>query len=837
MKFIEALLSKILIKKDMDNFWKVLLLLIAAIAAGFNLSIAADYKVSGELVDSISGEGEPFVTYRIYSTASSDSVIVTSVTNEKGLFTETLPEEGDYKIIFTIVGRREEVRSFAVSPDKPEYNLGKILLIDDVADLDEVTVTVRKPLLEADMDKVAYNVAEDPSSQTMTVLDMLRKVPKVIVDGQDNITVNGSSSFKVYVNGRPDQMMSSNPSEMLKTMPASSVKKIEVITEPGAKYDAEGVGGIINLITETGRNLTDGYVATLSGYVDNQSYNGSLQGRIKAGKFVVGAYYSHNGMYGYDQSMDVVREDFTSEAMRYLSSRQTSTQDYDSDYANVQASFEPDTLNLFTMSFNLRNWKMTQDGYKHTWMQNVQRDDIWQYDASNIYKMSAFSVSAQADYQHTFGKPMHNLILSYKYSHGNSETDSYLYYLNPVDIPYSLVNQRNYTSAPTNEHTIQVDYTNPLSDAHTIETGAKMIIRRNSSLAEYYMEKDKAFEELPLNAVELEQYQDVYALYAAYTLKYKRLGAKAGLRYEHTRMGVDFRTSGYENYSSRLNNFVPNAMLSWKISDASNVRLTYQMRINRPYVGSLNPYRDTSNPTSVSYGNPRLQSETANSVGLAYSSFGNIFSWDVSLKYTLCNDGIADYSFIDNGITYHTSGNIVNSRVFSSWGYVMANITSAMQLSVNFGLTYRDFRSSALNQKASGWGGSLYANYNYSMPWKLRLNVYGGFGRMGQLNLQTYAGTWSTYGLSLSRSFLKDNRLTITIDAQDLFRDKRKFKAQSITPDYRTMNNTSQSSWTCGISVRYTFGGLKTDVKKVAKSIVNDDVQQSSSGGSSSPGN
>ena len=134
-------------------------------------------------------------------------------------------------------------------------------------DLESVTVTASKPLVKMETDKMTYNVQEDADAKASTVLDMLRKVPMVTVDGQDNITVNGSSNFKVYVDGKPNPMFSSNPSQIFKAMPATMVKNIEVITNPGAKYDAEGTGGVLNLImnkqtTANGAATGDASMAT-----------------------------------------------------------------------------------------------------------------------------------------------------------------------------------------------------------------------------------------------------------------------------------------------------------------------------------------------------------------------------------------------------------------------------------------------------------------------------------------------------------------------------------------------------------------------------------------------
>ena len=139
------------------------------------------------------------------------------------------------------------IRTFNIKDNSP-IDLGTLYISDNVTQLGNVEVVAQKPLVKMTVDKMSYSVSDDVDAKTNTVLDMLRKVPMVTVDGSDNITVNGSSSFKVFVDGKPSVMMSSNPSQIFKNMPASSVQNIEVVTNPGAKYDAEGVGGVLNLI-------------------------------------------------------------------------------------------------------------------------------------------------------------------------------------------------------------------------------------------------------------------------------------------------------------------------------------------------------------------------------------------------------------------------------------------------------------------------------------------------------------------------------------------------------------------------------------------------------------
>lgn len=184
---------------------------------------------------------------------------------------------------------------------------------------------MQKPLVKADIDKIEYDIESDPDSKSNSIIEMLRKVPLVTVDGEDNVTVNGSSSFKVYVNGRPNNMMTKNPKEVLKSMPANSIKKIEVITDPGPKYDAEGVGGILNIVTIGGG--IEGYTLTLNGNVSNRGAGGGLFGTIKSGKLTVSARYNYNydgNRTGYSESSRTVTEDnISADASNMASSSET----------------------------------------------------------------------------------------------------------------------------------------------------------------------------------------------------------------------------------------------------------------------------------------------------------------------------------------------------------------------------------------------------------------------------------------------------------------------------------------------------------------------------------
>ena len=243
------------------------------------------FSVKGIVLDSLTREGEPYATVKIARKNNPDKAVKAVLTDLNGAFSATVPGQGDFVLTVSSMGREPLVREFASAAK--EVDLGTLYITDASNELAEVVVTAQKPLVKADIDKIEYNIADDPDSETNSLLGMLRKVPMVTVDGEDNIQVNGSSNFKVYVNGRPNNMMSNNPKEVLKSMPANTIKHIEVITNPGPKYDAEGVGGILNIVTVGGG--FEGYTVTLSANGSNRGAGGGLFGTVQKGKLTLSA--------------------------------------------------------------------------------------------------------------------------------------------------------------------------------------------------------------------------------------------------------------------------------------------------------------------------------------------------------------------------------------------------------------------------------------------------------------------------------------------------------------------------------------------------------------------
>lgn len=546
----------------MRTKWTVLLwmLMISGLVAAQNTANTS-FQVKGILLDSLTQEGEPYATIKIVKKEAPAKALKMLVTDMKGQFQEKVPGTGNFVMTITSVGRTPIVKDFSVKAGENLVDFGTLYIVDASNELGQVEIVAQKPLVKADIDKIEYNVQDDPDAQSNSVLEMLRKVPLVTVDGEDNIQVNGSSSFKVYVNGKPNNMMSNNPTEVLKSMPANSIKHIEVITNPGPKYDAEGVGGILNIVT-VGSGL-EGYTATFSANVSNRGAGGGAFGTIKSGKLTVSARYNYN-YNDQPRNYSSGSQHVTSEAV----TENSSNLDYDGSNkghgsfqsGSMEASYEIDTLRLVTMSFGLWGGGNKSNGstdYIATFPENINAAPIYSYSAFNRSKSSWYSIDGGVDYQRLFKVKDRMLTFSYKINTRPQTSDSYTEYeidkgYNPdwADYLKRLRNLHNDGEQNTTEHTFQADYTTPIGKLHTLEAGAKYILRNNSSEDDRFDADDTGkYEYNKEQSSHYKHLNDIIAAYLGYGLKVKRLSGRLGVRYEHTIQDVKYLVGRGEDLS------------------------------------------------------------------------------------------------------------------------------------------------------------------------------------------------------------------------------------------------------------------------------------------------
>jgi len=712
-------------------------------------------------------------------------------------------------------------REVAKAPnDDDDWINDSLLNAFDNIQLKGIEVTAQRQLIKQEVDRIGYNIAEDADSKTNNVLTMLRKVPMVSVDASDEIRINGQQNFKIFRNGHPDPSLSRNAKDLLKAMPASSVKRIEVITEPGAKYDAEGTTMILNIVMADNSTL-NGVSGMASVRADHMgSVGGSLNLTTQLDKVVLSVDYGihHDGNNGQKTN--------TSTYNRYNQSGAELMTDgtFDVDkmtvhFGDVSASWEPDTLNLVSLSLSGFAYDYGGNGFTSQIMRDAAAQPLYSYDVNNHSKADSYNFDTRMDYQRRTRLKGETITLSYMLSAWRNKNKDNSQFSNIVNmpVPYYGIDQNGKENF--NEHTIQLDWTRPIAEKHTIETGAKYIYRLNRShnMLDYLGIDDDT-------DMRYKHVTQVGAAYVSYTFHSGNWDARAGLRYEHSFLRATYPDGQQDAYEAHLNDFVPSASLRYQFNWSNSLKLSYAASINRPGISYLNP-AVIETPTSRSYGNTDLGSVHYHSLSMTYMHVGPKLTFNLTPQFQFSNNGIGAVKWADGLVQVSTYANTLKTYSTTLSAFVQWMMTQKTNIMLNGSIGYNYYKSEELGLKNDRISGNFFANLTQFLPWKLQLSAFAGMWGGGITDLYGRMGTVFFHGFSLQRSFLKEDRLTVQLQAVVPFSGKYMSMKNYVTQgDVTGWTRYEQQARRFGINISYRFGSLKSSVKKASKTIENDDL-------------
>ena len=797
----------------------------AVVMMTMSSTMMAQTTVKGVLMDETLGESEPFATVRVFKAGKKDKPVAMFLTKEDGQFSQEVKGKGNFDIVFSSVGK-EDLKKSVTLENSGDLDLGTLYMKENATMLKGVEVIAQKPLVKMDVDKMSYNVAEDEDSKSNTVLDMLRKVPMVTVDGQDNISVNGSSSFKVYVDGMPNAMFSSNPSMVFKSMPATAVKNIEVLTNPGAKYDAEGATGVLNIVM----NKMDPQAAqSMNGYNGTIRLNGGNR-QLGAGAFLSGQQgklsYSTNVMTSY-----VTPGNTTTETRQIQDNGASQIQTTENDVkvpvtmGSLTLGYQIDDKSVLNLTAQVNTLTMKSKGTALTLMGGYGND--FSFDGTTDMKNSRSSFSGSLDYQHFFNKEhTHSLGLTYQLDYSPATTEM-TYNFGTSSEFIDLTNRYSDNDDKTTNHIFQLDYTMPLGTGQTLSFGSKLQFHDATSDAKYYL-KD-VYD--PSSSSEYEYKNTILAGYGEYATNFNKIGFKAGLRYEHTWQDVAYRLGNGENFKKDYGCLVPTTSLQYNLGMGSNLGLTYNMRISRPGITYLNPYVDKTDPIALTYGNPELDVEKNHNISLVYNMFTAKLMINLNLHHNFVDNAISQYSFYDtNNLLNNTYGNVVKRHQTGLSGYVNYLLAKDTRIFFNGGLNYTDLRSDALTQSNNGWTANAMVGLQQTLPLDLKLSLFA-ITSTKSYTLQGWTGGFNLLSTSLSKSLLKD-KLNLSVSGS---LGLNKNGNINIDSESRGKNFTSYTIAKVPISgvtftVSYTFGNSKMRANQHVNRVQDDFIEQQSQG-------
>jgi hypothetical protein len=800
----------------------------------FGQNTQSSIIVKGTVIDSATNKALNYVTAALQD-SKTQLPVKSILTKDDGSFTLKVPAGKTYQLILTFIGYKNKT-----IPVTASINIDKIALSPLTNQLEAVSITGTKSLMTQEVDRISYNVQADPESKALTALDMMRKVPLLSVDASDNIKLKGDANYKILINGRESALMAKNPSDVLKAMPATNIEKIEVITTPPAKYDAEGLAGIINIITK--KNVDQGYNIGLNGR-ENSVFGPAinLNGTLKQGKFGLSAYLGTGRNNNNSTNFGSTQTFFAPASILSQSGSNTNTGKFK--YANAELSYEIDSLNLITGSV---------DGFGYNALQPLSNEFsnltdntgmvIQHYDLANNTTGNYLGFDIGLNYQLGFKNQKDRLFtLSYKYNYSPNKQFTDNLFLERVN--YSLADNpdyQQYNNVGNRQHTFQLDYEHPLK-VITIEAGVKAILRNNFS--EYHVnDRDTSTNQYIANPAQTNDFsyrQNIYSIYNSYQLKLGQWTAKGGVRLEYTTVDADFSSTNSfvkQNYD----NLIPSISVQRKFK-TSSINLGFTERINRPGIFQLNPFVDRSNPSFINFGNPDLQPVLRHAFELTYSNFAKS-SVNVGINYAFSNNSIQNVSGLEinntNGqkdtVTATTYQNLGSNSSLGFTFNTTKEITKKLTLTVNAQLNHIWLKGEYNGRlyKNEGYTGNAFANAGYKFNKGYRFGIDAGY-YSGDVNLQGQSSRYIYSSYVLSKDFLNKNA-TISLVANNPYSRFQTSRSSTSTVDYYQTSFNESYYRTFAIRFNYKFGKLNSEIKKNQRGINNDDVKDS---GKSSGGN
>ncbi|WP_316783942.1 outer membrane beta-barrel protein [Pedobacter frigiditerrae] len=802
------------------------MLIFTLLCAFFSISALAQntpsLQISGKIVDTA---GQKPISFATVLLKNDKKIQLKSVaTSKEGSFTITGLSAGNYYLNVVIVGYQTKVVPIVLTSSSK--TLGNIALLASPTQLKNVSITADRPLIKQEIDRISYDVKADPESKVNNVLEMMRKVPMLSVDGDDNIQLQGNSNYKILVNGRPSGMMERNPKDILKSMPASSIERIEVITTPPAKYDGEGLVGIINIITfKKADNGTNGTVNLSERFpVGGPTLGGSFTAKL--GKF--GIATNAGGSLNSSPLLDNTNSRITLNNPTNLWQYGNRDQSGKSGYAGAELSYEIDSLNLISAQINYNANDNESLSNQFSTLNNSQKL-LHSYQLQNNLDGRGSGIDAAFNYQLGFKKDK-NRLLTFSYRYYDFSNSQY----NNVDVLNQIIDNTNPSltalkdyqqenTGGSSEQTAQIDLVYPLKKV-TIEAGVKAILRDNSSNFEFLSVNPAG--DFVIDATRSNNFdnkQNVYGIYNTYQFNIQKWGVKTGIRVEQT----DIKLGNQINNNSI--NFIPSISVNRKFKNNSSINFGFTSRIQRPGINQLNPFVDRSNPNFESSGNPDLKPMIGQSFEATYSRF----------KKATLNIGFRAI-IIDNlimpQVSTDLSTNITRTSFANTGGAKLLGLNvnvnypftpklrAALGAMANYGMVHGEVNGVEIDKKGLMRKAFTSLTYRASKT----LQATGSFNYNGpNLSLQGTSNSFVASSFSVNKDFF-NNKLTVSFAANNAFSKYRKAINYTTGPNFtqESYNQNYQRNFTT--SINYRFGKLKDAIKKNKKGISNNDVSEGS---------
>lgn len=781
-------------------------------------------QITGKVIDASTKQGMEFANISLRKTGSKEFIKGT-VSDQLGAFRLDGVSNGNYVVAVSVVGYATFEKELTIGTGQKTINLRSILLKEDTQLLNEVQVVGQRSQMKFEIDRKVFNVDQSLATAGGSASDVLGNIPSVQVDPEGEVSLRGNSSVTVWINGKESGLSADNRAQILEQLPAESIERVEVITNPSAKYNPEGTAGIINIVLK--KNRKAGYYGSLQAGVDTRGgYNAAGNVNFSSGKFEsfvnVGTRVRKSEGEGYTNRQNL---DDNGNPVSYLNQLRNDEDTRKPVIARMGTTYHATDKDHFSFS----GFGLLGRGDETDWL-NYTSNIPGSFTSSlrtSAEKRKMNIGNFEIGYKRDFSEKS-NLDLSASYNLVNiTPESSFLQVSNYAGGTSTSSYQFQENVMKPRKWEFQADYVTEFGEQNKIEAGYKGEFLTSKSKVSTYSgtsEGNAAFNEGLYNNFTYDQ--NVNALYATYSKRINRFGIQLGLRGEHTRtntnsLGYNQSETDHPAYKDDYFSFYPSAFLSYQLPSNNELQLNYTRRVSRPWGGQLNPFVNLTDSTNISYGNPLLLPQYSNSLELNYIKNWENHTLSASLYYRNTDNVIQRISYRDGDIMKSTFENIAKTQsagtelILKNNLFRMIDLTSTLNFYYNkldgFSYLPAGATTPVVGEADEDFSWSARIIANIMLPWGVSLQATGDYNSR-ELVAQGYRKANHAIDLGLRKSFL-DRKLSLTINTRDLLNSR---KRETITSGsgFSQESVFARSGRTVGFTLTYNFGNMKGSSKR-----------------------
>jgi len=797
---------------------KAVLVLIISICFAYSNIFAVETKgkILGQVVDSKTNAPMEFVSISVNKQNTTGGIPLGTVTDKEGKFIIENVSFGTYSLTVSFIGYTPFEKTITLSSASTIVNLKKVPLAENATMMEEVKVVGMKTQMKVDIDKKVFAIDQNIASTGGSATDVLSNVPSVEVDNEGGISLHGNSSVTIWINGKASGLTADNQSQVLEQLPAESIDKIEVITNPSAKYSPEGTAGIINIVLKKDRKA--GYYGSIQAGADSRGgYNASANYNYSSSKLdaYASVNYHNRQMRGGGLTNRLNLSDSDTTFLNQVNNRKGSgshafTRLGMTWHLTPSDHFSVDGFGMFGDGDN----KNTVDYLTDVANSFTSRKRITNSDD----KMTGGNVDL--GYKHEFGKD-HYLDFRASYNKwgmdGSSVYDQSSIYADNREL---LSYQRQENNINNHNWEIQLDYQNKINDNTKIEAGYKSTFSRENSPVETFSGATEAESHPETDLFNRFIYNmDVHALYGTYSGHIDKFGFQVGMRGEYSDMitwspGYNQTKKDVDSYSNDYFSLFPSAFASYSLPNGNELQASYTRRISRPWGGQLNSFVNITDSTNISFGNPQLSPQFSNAFELNYLKTWEKHMLSVSGYYRNTNDVIQNINYLEDNVMKTTYENITRSASAGSEVVIKDEFFKILELTTTVNAYYYKLdgfsylpegETNAITGEGSNdftWNARMIGNFK--MPKAYSLQLTGNYNAK-QIIAQGYQKAGYTMDAGLRKSF---DKISISINARDLF-DSRKRRTFTSGTGFSQYSERWWGGRQFGATITYSFGNMK----------------------------